>query len=149
MSAGGPNDYTLWIGIANHNPDLELQRYIVILHKNNEQVCQCFSTSYVYKGRAKIGMWKHAIRSFDPRAADHAHCDKLYNKQFVCHVPAQEFERLTYYFDIMPPRESQFFVFRWLYLCVDHGLIRGDDVDRVKPVGQFGEGSTRWIDATK
>ncbi|KAL4902070.1 hypothetical protein BDW74DRAFT_181231 [Aspergillus multicolor] len=149
MSRRRPNDYTLWIGIDNYKHAFELQRYVVILHKNNGRMCEWFSTSYEYRGPARDGVWKHGNRSINPRSEDHAYCENLYNKQFIGHVSAKDLDNLTLYFDCTRARESQFFVFRWLYLCADKGILRVEDVDRVRPVVEFGEGSMRYIDVTK
>ncbi|KAL4971793.1 hypothetical protein BDW66DRAFT_163414 [Aspergillus desertorum] len=144
MSTPSPNDYQIWIGVVYGHPPLELDEYIVVLHKNNGLVCHWFSAI-----QKSDGTTRHFSGSFSPRKTEHLACEGLRRKMFVSHLYERQLRRFVKLFEETQPRESQFFVFRWLYECVDLGLLKEEDVDRVRPWLFFGEESTRAVDANK
>ncbi|KAL6236532.1 hypothetical protein BDW75DRAFT_239185 [Aspergillus navahoensis] len=144
MSTLAHNDYQIWIGVVDDRPSLELGEYVVVLHKNNGLVCHWFSV--IQKSDSTI---KHFSESFSPHSTEHLACERLRKKMFVSHLYEQQLRRFVEIFEETQARESQFFVFRWLYECVDSGLLREEDVDRVRPWLEFGVHSTRDIDANR
>ncbi|KAL4748246.1 hypothetical protein BDW72DRAFT_205766 [Aspergillus terricola var. indicus] len=138
------NDYQIWIGVVDDHPSLELEEYIVALHKNNDLVCHWFSTI-----RKADGTIKHFSETLSPRGTEHLACERLRKKMFVSHLYDWQLRKFVEIFEETQARESQFFVFRWLYECADSGILREEDVDRVKPWLEYGEESSHAVDASK
>ncbi|KAL4999842.1 hypothetical protein BDV10DRAFT_183989 [Aspergillus recurvatus] len=144
MSIPSHNDYQIWIGVVDDHPSLELEEYIVLLHKNNGFVCHWFSAI-----QKSDGIIKHFCESFSPRSTEHLACERLQKKMFVSHLYEQQLRKFVEIFEETEARKGQFFVFRWLYECVDSGLLREEDVDRVRPWLELEEESARAVDATR
>ncbi|KAL4812420.1 hypothetical protein BDW67DRAFT_178743 [Aspergillus spinulosporus] len=144
MSIPSYNDYQIWVGVVDDHPSLELEEYIVALHKNNGLVCHWFSTI-----RTVDGTIKHFNKTFSPRRKEHLACEQLRKKMLVSDLYDRQLRKFVEIFEETQARESQFFVFRWLYDCVDSGILKEEDVDRVKPWLEIGEESSRAVDANK
>jgi hypothetical protein len=83
--------------------------------------------------RTVDGTIKHFSETFSPGGAEHLACEQLRKKMLVSHLYDWQLRKFVQIFEEAQARESQYFVFRWLYDCVGSGILKEEDVDRSSP----------------
>ncbi|KAL4967044.1 uncharacterized protein BDV14DRAFT_198506 [Aspergillus stella-maris] len=138
----------LLIGVRKDHPDIDPAEYIVSLH--TKTTCYSFTTAYNKRTRK----WHLREETLDLNSDQHqGWCDYLAKKQVIAQIPEASVNSVTMAFrgvedayEELIVRESQFTVFRFLYLLVDAGIITEKDVKQVEPKIERRRGGMRDFD---
>ncbi|KAL4937834.1 hypothetical protein BDV06DRAFT_226579 [Aspergillus oleicola] len=138
----------LMIGIRKDHPDIDPAEYIAYLH--TKDTCYSFTTIY----GEDSGKWELHPEQLTLKSSEHLEwCDYLAKKQVVGRISehcveavCDTFKDLEKAYGPKTIRESQFTVFRFLWICVDGGIIREEDVKRVIPKFERKRGGMRDVD---
>lgn len=142
-----PEDYKIYIGIVDKSVHRDPAEYVVSLHKLDRTVCQLFFAPISRKNPS--GPRAKAVETWGRHEASHRHCNNLRDKKFVAHLRYRDFRLFCKCFESVQSYESQFTMFRFLWRCVDEGILKGEQVWSVKPNFEFGPESRRYIDCSR
>ena len=138
----------LLIGVRRDHPDIDPAEYIVSIH--TKATCYSYTTAYNKRTR----QWHLREETLDLNSHQHIDwCDYLAKKQVIANISEKSvnsvcmaFRGVEDAYEEAIVRESQFTVFRFLYLLVDAGIIGERDVKRVEPKFERSRGGMRDVD---
>ncbi|KAL4783560.1 hypothetical protein BJX76DRAFT_357827 [Aspergillus varians] len=139
-----PDDYRIYIGVRDDHPDVDPAEYVVFLHQSRGQICHWF-----YARTEPTGEQRQCTATWDRSEKHHLHCNNLHKQQFIGYLQRRDlklFEKCFYY--TKARSHAQFTIFRWLWLCVEEGLLSEKDVNRVMPQFQLQGLSGEFIDSS-
>lgn len=138
------DDYKIYIGIVDKTYHRDPAEYVISLHKLDRTVCHLFFAPV--SRRNPSGPRVKAAETWNRKEANHRHCDNLRDKKLVGYLRHRNFRLFCKCFESVQSYESQFTMFRFLWRCVDEGILGEEEVWNVMPNFEFGPESRRYID---